>query len=159
MSDIYKILDELNIKYVKHDHPAIFTCEDAEKQEINMNGGQTKNLFLRNKKPDKYYLVSVSPDKKVDLKSLKKELGESKLGFGSPECLMDKMGLTPGSVSLLGLINNKEKDIVVIIDKDLWKNDIICCHPNINTGTLEIKKEDLQKFFDWCGNEVRIMDL
>lgn len=160
MKDIYSVLHELGISYIKHDHPAVFTVEESEQVGYRSPiGGGTKNLFLRNKKGDQHYLVSVGHDKKVDLAGLRKKLNEAKLSFGSPERLRDKLGLTPGSVSLLGLVNNTERDVIVIIDKDLWENEVMCCHPNINTATLEIPHEGIEKFIKHCGNELRIMEL
>lgn len=160
MKDIYQVLDQLGIEYVRHNHPAVFTVAESKKIGFRSEkGGDTKNLFLRNKKGDVHYLVSIGHNKKADLADLRKKLGESKLSFASPERLMAKLGLTPGSVSLLGLINNAEHDVIVILDKELWGNPVICCHPNVNTATLEIKREDLQKFFEHCGNEVRVLAL
>lgn len=154
------VLKEFGIEFVRHDHPAVFTVAESEKIGFRSEkGGDTKNLFLRNKKGDVHYLVSIGHNKKADLADLRKKLGESKLSFASPERLLTKLGLTPGSVSLLGLINNAEHDVIVIIDKALWENEVICCHPNVNTATLEIKREDLEKFFKHCGNEVRVMEL
>ncbi|PIZ70637.1 prolyl-tRNA synthetase associated domain-containing protein [Candidatus Peregrinibacteria bacterium CG_4_10_14_0_2_um_filter_43_11] len=160
MKTIYNILDELGIEYVKHEHPAVFTCEESEAVGYRRaEGGNTKNLFLRNKKGTRHYLVSLGHEKQADLKTLKEKLGESNLSFASAERLMEYLGLTPGSVSLLGLVNNAAHDVIVILDEDLWKNNVICCHPNINTSTLDIKREDMEKFFKWCGNEVRVMEL
>lgn len=159
MKDVYEVLGDLGISYVRHDHPAVFTCEEAAPFYAKMRGGHTKNLFLRNRNGDKHYLVSVPPEKTVDLKVLKEKLGESKIGFASPERLMKYLGLTPGAVSLLGVVNNEDKSVVVVIDEELWKHEVLCCHPNVNTATLELKREDLEKFFKHCGNEVRIMAL
>lgn len=159
MSDIYEILDGLEIDYVRYDHPAVFTVEEAEEHRVEMNGAHTKNLFIRNKKGDRHYLVTVPAEKRVDIKTLQAMLNESKLSFASPERLLEHLGLTPGSVSLLGLVNNTRKDVVVIIDSELWQNERICCHPNINTATLELSREGLEKYFKHCGNEVRYLDL
>ena len=159
MKNIYAVLQTLGILYEKHDHPPLFNCEQASQYYGQMKGGHTKNLFLRNRSGNRHYLVSVPPEKQVDLNALRVKLGESKLGFASPERLMKYLGLTPGAVSLLGLVNNEDRSVVVVIDNDLWKNDTICCHPNVNTATLEIQREDLKKFLDHCGNEVRFMDL
>ena len=158
MKDIYEVLKALGIEYVRHDHAPVFTCEESAAIGPP-RPGDTKNLFLRNKNGDRCYLVSLGHEKKADLKTLKEKLGESKLSFGSPERLMQKLGLTPGSVSLLGLCNNAERDVIVILDADLWKNDVIACHPNLNTATLEIARTDLEKFIRHCGNEMRVMEL
>lgn len=159
MKDIYEILADLKISYIKHDHPAVFTCEEADQYYAKMPGGHSKNLFLRNKKGDKYYLVIVKSNKKVDIKKLGENLEDKKLAFASPERLKNVLDLTPGSVTPFGLINDENRQVVVVIDEDLWKYDTLNYHPNVNTATLGISREDFKKFLDWCGNEVRFMEL
>lgn len=160
MKDIYEILEKLNIPYKKHDHPPVFTTKESAKFRFVSDGvGETKNLFLRNKKGDQHYLVTLGHEKKADLKELRKKLDESKLSFASPERMMEKLGLAPGSVTLLGLINNPEKDVIVILDQDLWEHEVIACHPNRNDATLEINRKDMDRFLEWCGHEVRILSL
>src|SRR3989338_6525197 len=158
MKDIYKILEDLGIKYVQYDHPAVFTCEEADQYYAKMEGGHSKNLFLRNKKGDKYYLVIVESDKKVDLQGLAKKLPEKKLAFASPERLLNVLGLTPGSVTPFGLINDENKQVTVVIDEDLWKYDTLNYHPNVNTATLGISRDDFKKFLDFCGNGVKFAE-
>lgn len=159
MKDIYPILALLQIAYIRHDHPAVFTCEEADRYYQNIKGGKSKNLLLRNRKGDRHYLVIVESFKQVDLKKLTQQLGEAKLGFASPERLMKYLGLTPGSVSPFGLINDETKNVTVVIDQDLWKYDRLHYHPNINTATLELAREDFKKFLEWCGNEVRFLEI
>lgn len=159
MQDIYKILAELGITYIKHDHPAVFTVQESDKYYKDIRGGKSKNLFVRNKKGNKHYLIVVESSKKVDLKKMAAALGEPSLGFASEERLMKYLGLTPGSVSPFGLINDLNKEVTVIIDNDLWKYDRLNSHPNINTSTLELSREDLKKFLDWCGNPVKFLDI
>lgn len=154
MKDIYKILEDLGIKYVKHDHPALFTCEQAEEYYAKIPGAHTKNLFLRNKKGDKYYLVVVESKKRADINKLRGDLGESKLGFGSPERLLNVLGLTPGSVTPFGLINDEQKQVAkVLIDKDLLDFEVVNFHPLINTATLGISAENFKKFLGWTGHD------
>ena len=150
MKNIYKILEDLGIKYAKHDHPPLFTCEQAEEYYAKIPGAHTKNLFLRNKKGDRYYLVVVESKKRADINKLRADLGESKLAFGSPERLMNVLGLTPGSVTPFGLINDEQKQVVkVLIDKDLFNFEVVNFHPLVNTTTLGIEVEDFKKFLDW----------
>ncbi len=158
MKDIYEVLESVGVKYIKREHPAVFTCEEANKYYKDVEGGHSKNLFLRNRKGDQHYLVIIESDKKVDLKKLTSQLGESKIGFASPERLKRVLGLTAGSVSPFGLINDVEKNVIVVIDEDLWKYDKLHYHPNVNTATLELKRDDFKKFLDWCGNEVRFLE-
>lgn len=158
-TDIYDVLDRLGIVYVKHEHPAVFTCEEAEPYYAKMKGGHSKNLFLRNKKGTKHYLVVIESSKKADLKKLENLLRESGLSFASPDRLMKYLGLTPGSVSPFGLINDLNKEVAVIVDKGLLVYDYLNYHPNINTATLEVGREDFEKFLEWCGNEVKFVEL
>ena len=159
MKDIYQVLADLKITYERHDHPAVFTVEEAEKYDQHFAAGQSKNLFLRNKTKSQFYLVVVNAYKKVDLKNLAKHLGESSLSFASAEYLHDYLNLTPGSVSPFGLINDEDKKVHVVIDTDLLANDKVAFHPNINTATLIISSHDFKKFLEWCGNEVNLINL
>lgn len=159
MEDIYKILDEKGVPYEKHEHEAVFTFDVAEKLCKEIPGGHVKNLFLRNKKGDVHYLVVVEGVKQVDLNQLRKDLGESKLSFGSPERLMEHLGVTPGSVSPLAIVNNAAKDVIVVFDEGLLRFDVLNCHPNINTATLSIPRDELMRFLNESGNEVRTMML
>lgn len=153
MKTIYEVLDELEIHYEKHEHPAVFTVDEAAQYERNIHAAKTKNLFLRNKKGDAHYLVIAESTRKVDLKALAEKLGESKLSFASPDRMMKHLGLTPGSVSPFGLINDGDKSVRVIVDKNLFDHEKVGFHPNINTATLVIGTKDFRKFLDWTGNQ------
>ena len=159
MKDIYQILNDLTVEYIRHDHLAVFTCEEAEKFCPPIPGGKSKNLFLRNRKGDKHYLLIVESSKRVDLGRLASLVNESKLGFASEERLKEHLGLTPGSVSPFGLINDQTHRVIVLIDQDLWKEDRLSFHPNINTATLELTREEFKKFLDECGNEIRFVNV
>jgi len=159
MKDIYKILDDLDIQYKKYEHPAVFTCEEADKHCQHIEGGRIKNLFLRSKKARNYYLVVAPDSKKVDLKQLAKDLGEKGFSFASAEELKEHLGLDPGSVSPLGLINDESNGISVVIDNDLLSHKELGMHPNINTATLVINTNDFKKFLDSTGNRVSSVDL
>jgi Ala-tRNA(Pro) deacylase len=148
-------LEALAIQYDRFDHPAVFNSEDAEQYWRNIPGTQVKNLFLRNKKGDRHYLVILGIDKRADLKTLVKIIGDDRFSFGSPERLMDKMGLTPGSVSPFGLLHPNSRDVLVIIDEDLRKAERLLFHPNINTATVTVSFPDLQKFLATRPNTVR----
>lgn len=154
MKNIYDILDDLNIKYEKHDHPAVFTVEEAEHYDSEIEGGKSKNLFLRNNKGNKHYLLVAESRKKIDLKKLSSFLNEKRLSFASPERLKKYLGLTPGSVSPFGLINDSSKSIKVLVDKGLLKYKKLGYHPNVNTSTLVIKTNDLKRFLSWTGNTI-----
>lgn len=151
--EVYRVLDELDIQYKIHSHPAVYTSEEAEKYvDASMEGSRCKNLFLRNQKGDKHFIVIINHTKRVDLKELSKGLKEKKIGFASETRLDKYLGLSPGSVSPFGLINDQNREVVVVIDDELRKEEKINFHPNINTETLTLLFKDFERFLDWAGN-------
>lgn len=155
--DVLAALDDLGIQYERFEHPPVFTVEEANLHRGDIPCGKTKNLFLRNKKGRRHYLVVTEAEKKVDLRSLKERVGESALSFASPERLQRYLGLTPGSVSPFGIINDIKDEVMVLLDRDLLRHTALGFHPNVNTATLVIQTEDFQRFLDHCGNVVRIL--
>jgi Ala-tRNA(Pro) deacylase len=158
-SPVYAALDALGLRYDRHEHPAVFTAEDAAKYWDPIPGVQCKNLFLRNKKGDRHYLVVVEISKRVDLKDLVKIVGDDRLSFGSPERLMAELGLTPGSVSPFGLIHDDDGSVRVLIDHDLRGAERLIFHPNINTASVVVSWADLERFLATRRNSVRIVSL
>lgn len=154
MKSIYAILTDLNIEYEKYDHPPVFTVKEAKQYDRGIDAGKTKNLFLRNKKGDQYYLLVAESTRKIDLKKLASFPNESKLSFASPERLHKHLKLSPGSVSPFGLINDSLRKVKVLIDKSLLKHKKLGFHPNVNTATLVIKTADFKRFLAWTGNKV-----
>lgn len=152
---VFEALDALGITYERHEHPAVFTSEDAEQHWRPLGGTPVKNLFLRNKKGDRHYLVIVGIEKRVDLQTLVKTIGDDRFSFGSADRLMEKLGVTPGSVSPFGLLHDGSRDVKVIIDEDLRGAGRLLFHPNINTATVTISFADLQKFLATRPNPVR----
>jgi len=158
MADIYKFLADHGISYDKFDHPAVYTCEEAEKLCPEMPGTPIKNLFLRDKDGKKHFFVVVGYEKSVDLKALKTVLGVDKLSFASPERLQKHLGVEPGSVSLLGLANDIDKSVQVFIDEKLWGQSFQC-HPLVNTATLVISDEGMKKFFNATGHNFNLINV
>ena len=156
--DIYKFLSDHNISYEKFDHPAVYTCDEAEKLCPKMPGIPIKNLFLRDRDGKKHFLVVVGYEKNVDLKALKDVLGVSKLGFASPERLQKYLGVEPGSVTLLGLANDIDKFVQVFIDEKLWGQSFQC-HPLVNTATLVISNEGIKKFFESTNHNFNLINV
>lgn len=152
-------LEGLEISYVRHEHPPVFTVEDAAKYWTNLHGTHCKNLFLRNKKGNRHYLVIAPTTRDVDLRRLNRALGEDRLSFGSPERLKARLGLEPGSVSPFGLINDAEKTVRVVVDEELRRSAFVSFHPNTNTATLDISFADFERFLASRGNDVRYLDL
>lgn len=154
---VYNILKELNIEYTEHEHKAVFTVDEANALDINLPGKHCKNLFLRNRKGNIHYLLVLEDHKRVDLKNLAKEIGSTPLSVASEERLLKYLALTPGSVTPFGIINDEQREVEVLIDKDLADGDYVNFHPNVNTSTLTISYKDFEKFLKWCGNKVRVV--
>jgi Ala-tRNA(Pro) deacylase len=154
---VLEVLASLGISCLRHEHPPVFTVEDADKYWTDLRGTHCKNLFLRNKKGNRHYLVIAATSKTVDLKRLNLALQEDRLSFASPERLARCLGLEPGSVSPFGLINDASKEVRVIVDEDLRESRFLGFHPNTNTATLDISFADFEKFLAWSGNEIRYL--
>ena len=154
---VYDILGELGIPYAKHEHPPVYTVEEAERHWENITGAHCKNLFLRNKKGKNHYLVIAKSEKRVDLRALTSRLGEDRLSFASPERMMRYLGVEPGAVSPFGLINDGANAVIVVIDSDLREESHVNFHPNVNTATVGITFEGFQLFLSHCGNPVRYL--
>ncbi len=159
METIYNYLDNLNIKYKKFNHQAIFTVRDAEKIDQNIPGIKTKNLFLRDKKKISYFLVLTEARKRIDLKKLARQLEVKKISFADSEDLNKFLNLKPGSVSPFGLIYDKDRKVKVIIDKEILKNNTINFHPNNNTATLNLKTKNFKEFLKSLKNKIIYLDL
>ena len=156
---VYELLEKLGIPYRKYEHPPVFTVAQAEKHWQNIPGAHCKNLFLRNKKGNRHYLVILESSKQADLRGLAKKIGEDRLSFGSPQRLKRYLGLEAGAVSPLGLINDVKKEVEVIIDSDLKKEGQLHFHPNVNTATVGIRFSDFEKFLAWSGQKVRYLQI
>lgn len=154
---VYDILGELKISYTKHEHPPVYTVDEAEQHWKNITGAHCKNLFLRNKKGKNHYLVIANSEKRVNLKALTSRLGEDRLSFASPERMLRYLGLEPGAVSPFGLINDRENAVVVVIDRDLKEASHVNFHPNVNTATVGITFTDFERFLSHCGNSIRYL--
>src|SRR5262245_38128234 len=159
MPDIYQFLDPNGIAYQRHDHPAVFTVEDVKRLRQPIDGTQTKNLFLRDEKGRKHFLVVVGHDTQVDLRRLSDTIGSSRLSFGSPERLRKHLGIDPGSVSLLALINDVDHLVDVYLDREIWQAAAICCHPLVNTATLVVPHEGVEKFLRATGHQHRVIEV
>lgn len=159
MDNVYEFLKKLNILYTIYNHEAVFTIEESRQHRINTEFGENKNLFLRNKKGDKHYLVTLDASKRLDLDKFAISLNEKKVNFASEDRLKKYLHLTPGSVSPFGLINDIQKEVVFVLDNDLLKHDYLGFHPNINTQTVVLKTSDFKKFLESAGNQVLIMNL
>lgn len=158
-NDIFTFLSEHNIQYSRVDHPPVYTCKEAEKLVPSMRGIHTKNLFVRDKKGRNHFLVVVSDTKSVNLKALSSKLGVTNISLGSPSRLQKYLGVEPGAVSLLAIVNDTESAVEVVLDRDIWKDDALQCHPLVNTSTLAINQSDIERFFEITNHRWRILSI
>jgi Ala-tRNA(Pro) deacylase len=156
---VYDALQRLNVEWTRHEHPPVFTVEEAQAHWATIAATHCKNLLLRNKKGTTHYLVIVESSKRVDIATLTGTLGEDRLSFASPDRLHAKLGLTPGSVSPFGLLHDGARDVRVVIDADLRGVQRVAFHPNVNTATIVLAWTDFERFLEDRGNIVRYVRL
>lgn len=159
MAKLEKYLKENQIDYILHEHPAAFTCEDADKFCTHIPGLDCKNLFLKTRKGRRHILVILPANKRADLKQIAEILNEKKVSFANAEVLQQKLGVAPGSVSPFCLINDPNQEVEVYLDKEVSDAKIVGFHPNINTATLELEQKMFQKFLDSLSHDVIVIDL
>lgn len=157
---VYDLLDKLGIEYKRADHPAAETMEACLEIEKVLGVEICKNLFLRNRQKTEFYLLMMPGSKPFKTKDITKQLGCARLSFAEAEFMEEFLDITPGSVSVLGLMNDKENRVRLIIDKDILEGEYIGCHPCINTSSLAIKTEDiLNKFLPAVGHTATTVEM
>jgi Ala-tRNA(Pro) deacylase len=152
-------LNRLGIEYELHEHPAVYTIDEVNGLGLGGNGGWCKNLFLQDGKTKGYCLVVMQQDKKADIKAIKAQIGCKNLRFADEEKLNAVLGLDKGSVTPLGVMNDKDNLVTVLIDIDLQNADRIGVHPNVNTATTWIGFDDLVKFISHYGNRIQFITI
>ena len=152
-------LNALGIAFERHEHPAIATAEEGEVHWAGIDAVHCKNLFLRNQKGTRHYLVILAATKRADLRAVADQIGDGKLSFASADRLMKYLGVTPGSVSPFGLIYDQNQHVRVYLDRELKQVPRISFHPNINTATLVLTFADFERFLGACDNLVRYIDV
>ena len=158
--EIYDFIKSRDIWYEITEHEAVFNMEELSKIEVLYPEYDAKNLFIRDDKKRNYYLITIKGKKRVDLKEFQKKNNTRNLSFASTNDLMSIMGLKPGAVTPLGLLNDKELKVKFYIDKECMKDKhIIGVHPNDNTATIWLKVEDLIEIIQEHGNEVNIVEI
>jgi len=156
---LYKLLDYLNIQFEYLEHPAAPTIEIAKHYWEGHDAKHCKNLFFRNHKGNRHYLVILDCDCDMDIHNIEKKLRQGKLSFASEQRMMKYLGLTPGSVTPFGLINDTEHHVFVFLDKNLQKAERLSFHPCINTASLMISKNDFIRFLDYMQNSYEWVEL
>lgn len=158
-TELYKVLKELDIKYDYYEHPPVPTVEEASKYWVDIEAAHCKNIFFRNHRGNRHYLVILDYRQKLDIDALVKRLKQGKLSFASEKRLKEHLGVLPGSVSPFGLINDCENHTKLFIDDSLEKYDRISFHPNVNTASLVIRLKDFLRFLEWSGNPYEFIRL
>ncbi len=159
MTDLYAFLDTHGIRFERHDHPPVMTVEEAARLVPPLPAAQTKNLFLRDEKGRRHFLVMVAHDKQVDLRRLSVALSSTKLSFGSPERLAKHLGVEPGAVTILGAINDPGHQVEVFVDRDLWAAEALRCHPLVNTATLVVSRDGIEQFLRATGHPWKLIEV
>lgn len=156
----YALLDSLGIEYRRVDHEHADTIEACEQVEGLLECKICKNLFLTNRQETDFYLLIMPGEKPFKTKLLSKQIGSARLSFASPEHMEKYLDITPGSVSILGLMNDKDGAVRLLMDRDLLKEEYFGCHPCINTSSLRLKTADvLEKLLPAMGHEPTFVEL
>lgn len=149
---IYKMLSDLDIQFDYYEHPAVSTVEEASNYWVDIDAAHCKNLFFRNHKGNRHYLVILDYRNSLNIRELEQKLRQGKLSFASPERMMKYLGLTPGSVSPFGLLHDVENHVHLFIDQHLSNARRISFHPNLNTASLVIQYADFLRYLSYIGN-------
>lgn len=159
---VYDLLDSLNVAYQRIDHEAAMTMDACEEIDRTLGEGVEicKNLFLCNRQETDFYLLLLPGDKPFKTKDLSAQIGSSRLSFAKPEYMEKYLDITPGSVSVLGLMNDREKKVQLLIDKDVLEGEFFACHPCINTSSLRFRTKDLmEKVIPAMEHEPKMVEL
>ncbi|SCW26613.1 Ala-tRNA(Pro) deacylase [Ruminococcaceae bacterium YRB3002] len=156
----YDLLDNLGISYQRTDHEATDTMEECNAIDAILGVVICKNLFLCNKQQTRFYLLMMPGNKAFKTKELSHQIGSSRLSFASPENMYKHLGLEPGSVSIMGLMNDHDEQVQLLIDEDVLKDEYLGCHPCVNTSSLKIRTSDIiDRFLPATGHEPVIVHL
>ena len=157
--NIFEVLDHLSIPFEHIHHPAVYTSEEARRLVPENTAKASKNLFLRDKKGENYILLAVEEHKFVQFDEIEKQTGLKRLSLASENSLLKYLGVTPGAVSLLALINDTQCQVTVLIDHELWTGERIQAHPLVNTETLILSIKDLAKLIEFTGHTIQWVDV
>jgi len=157
--ELYSILDDLKIHYDYYEHPPVYSVKDAIPFWEKIRGTRCKNIFFRNHKGNRHYLVILEHRQDLNIRDLEQRLKQGKLTFASEKRLAKYLGLKPGSVTPFGLINDHENHVHLFIDKELERAEKVGFHPNVNTATLVISMNGFIRFLDWSGNGYEFLEL
>ena len=157
---VYDLLDSLSISYDRVDHQAMMTIAQCEEVDKSLGISICKNLFLCNQQKTKFYLLLMPGMKKFVTKEVCKLIPSPRLSFANETYMEELLNITPGSVSVMGLMNDKENRVKLLIDREVAEAEYLGCHPCINTSSLKMKTKDvLERFLPAVGHEYQILDI
>jgi Ala-tRNA(Pro) deacylase len=157
MTDLAAFLEAHGIRYVRHDHAPVFTCEEELRHVPESGAARTKNLFMRDKRGRRHLLLVTLCSKNVSIADFAETAGADRLSFASPERLMKYLGVEPGAVTLLGLVNDTEQAVEVYIDAEVWSAPRIHAHPLRNDATFVLSHDDVVRFLEATGHRARVV--
>lgn len=156
----YGFLDSLGIKYKRTDHEAATTMEACNEIDAVLGVVICKNLFLCNRQKTKFYLLMMPGDKKFKTKELSSQINSARLSFAGPEDMLKYLDIEPGAVSVMGLMNDKECKVQLLIDEDVLEGEYIGCHPCVCTSSLKMRTDDVtEKFIPATGHSIKTVHL
>jgi Ala-tRNA(Pro) deacylase len=159
-TELCALLDARGVTYRRFDHPAVFTCDEAARLvPAEATGVHTKNLFLRDKKGRRHWLLVTRCETAVDLKQLASAIGADNLSLGSPDRLLRHLGVTPGAVTVLALVNDPAHRVELVVDRDIWQAAEWRSHPLVNTATLVLPWAGIERFLGSTGHAPTIVDV
>lgn len=158
--EVYKLLKQLDIPYKRLDHEPMATIEACRGVDEILGIHMCKNLFLCNSQKTAFYLLMMPGEKKFKTKELSKQIGSARLSFAPGEFMEEYLHISPGAVSVMGLMNDKDNHVNLLIDEDVLKEDVLGCHPCVNTASLRLKTSDvIEKFLPFVKHEYRKVHL
>lgn len=158
--DVYNLLDRLNIEYIRTDHEAADTMEDCNKIDAVLDVVICKNLFLCNRQKTEFYLLMMPGSKPFKTKELSAQINSARLSFAAPEHMLEFLNIKPGAVSIMGLMNDHNDRVKLLVDEDVLKDEYVGCHPCVNTSSLKIKTSDVfTKFLNEIHHTATVVKL
>ena len=157
---VYDFLDSLGVAYERVDHAPADTMEICQQIDETLGALICKNLFLCNRQGTVFYLLMMPGDKPFKTKELSSQIGSARLSFAGAEKMLEYLDLLPGSVSVMGLMNDRESNVQLLIDEDVLKGDYVGCHPCVNTSSLRLKTRDvIEKILPKTQHDYRVVHL
>lgn len=154
--ELLGVLSQIGIEYVNHEHPPVYTVEEADLHHDGIQGAHSKNLFFKDKKKNLFLVVTLS-DKEVKIKELAKKIGAKSPSFGKADLLNEVLGVIPGAVTPFAVINIKDQNVKIVLDEEMMEHKLLNFHPLVNTATTTISSDDLLKFMEHCGQTPEII--